>query len=393
MKISQRAQQIPAFQAMEFGKHAAALEAAGHDVIRFNLGEPDFGAPPAVIEALRTLADGRALPYTAATGLPALQQAISDFYRHKHDVTVAPERIIVTAGASAALLLVAAALVDPGDEVLVGDPAYPCNRQFLAGFGARVKLVPTAAAQGFQLDAARVRQHWGPHTHGLLLASPSNPTGTLVPAAKLQAICDWVRQQEGWRIIDEIYLDLSDPQEDGRFPRTVLATDPDAIVINSFSKYFGMTGWRLGWCVVPDALRPAIERLAQNFYICPPTPAQHAALACFTPASLAVCEQRRQLLAERRALVLDTLEHIGLPTATRPAGAFYVYLDIRHTGLDAATFCRRALHEAHVALTPGLDFGELTAHSHVRLSFATATEALQRGLTRLGDFVAGLRQG
>lgn len=387
MKISQRAQSIPPFYAMEFGKHAAALERQGHHVIKLSLGEPDFGAPPAVIEAMREQMDGRPLAYTEALGLPALREAVAGFYRERHGVEVAPSRIVITAGASAALLLAAAALVDPGDEVIVGDPSYPCNRQFLAAFGAQVKLVPTTAASRFQLDLSSLRSHWSARTRGLMIATPSNPTGTSVGPDELAQICAWAQQHRAWRIIDEIYLNLSDPDPHGRPPLSTLSFDPDAVVINSFSKYFGMTDWRLGWCVLPEALVPAMERLAQNYYICPSTPAQHAALACFTPESLAVCEARRQIFAERRQQVLAALADIGLPVPAVPDGAFYVYFDVSPTGLDAWQFCQRALDEAQVALTPGKDFGLCSAHQHVRLSCATATDELMEGMQRLGRFV------
>lgn len=390
MHFSQRAQAIRPFLAMEFGKHAAALEAAGHRIIKLNIGEPDFGAPPAVLAELQRVVQHEALPYTGALGLDALREAIAGFYQSAHGVTVSPHRVVVTAGASAALLLVTAALVDPGDEVLVGDPSYPCNRQFLSGFGADVRLVPTDAAARFQLDLAAVQRHWSARTKGLMLATPSNPTGTSVPADELAAICDWARLHNAWRIVDEIYLNLSDADAQGRPAQTVLAADPEAIVINSFSKYFGMTGWRLGWAIVPDALVPVMERLAQNYYICASTPAQMAALACFTPASLAVCEARRQEFAARRALVLEGLAQAGLPVPVQPDGAFYVYIDVSRTGLDAMRFCQQALDEAHVALTPGHDFGHCSAATHVRLSYAASREDLQEGLLRLQRFVSGL---
>ena len=383
MKISQRAQAITPFLAMEFGKRAADLEAAGHRVIRLNLGEPDFGAPPAVRAELQRIAPHTAMPYTGALGLPALREAIAGFYQSAHGVHIAPDRIVVTAGASAALLLLTAALVDPGDEVLVGDPSYPCNRQFLSGFGADVRLVPTDAASRFQLDLAAVQRHWSERTQGLMIATPSNPTGTSVPPQELAAICHWARDHGAWRIVDEIYLNLSDAQADGTAAPTILALDDGACVINSFSKYFGMTGWRLGWAVVPQPLVPAMERLAQNYYICASTPAQIAALQCFTPESIAVCEARKREFAERRALVLQGLADIGLNVPVPPDGAFYVYIDVSPTGLDAMQFCERALQEAHVALTPGHDFGHCSAASHVRLSYAASKEDLTEGLRRL----------
>ena len=391
MKISQRAQSIDPFFAMEFGKHAAALEAQGHDVIKLSLGEPDFGAPPAVLEAARTAVEGGAIPYTAALGIPALREAIAGFYLREHGVAIAPHRIIVTAGASAALLLVTAALVDAGDEVIVGDPSYPCNRQFLSSFGANVKLVATDADSRFQLSSESVRANWTAHTRGLMIATPSNPTGTSVTPAELRAICDWAREHDAWRIVDEIYLNLGDRDAAGRPPQTVLAFDDDAIVINSFSKYFGMTGWRLGWAVVPEALVPTTERLAQNYYICPSAVSQQAALGCFTPASLAVCEERRLEFARRRALVLEGLAGIGLPVPVPPDGAFYVYFDVSGTGLTSWQFCERALEEVHVALTPGKDFGHCGADRYVRLSYAASAGHLREAVRRLGVLMGRIR--
>lgn len=387
MRISQRAQAITPFYAMEFGKRAAELEARGHHVVKFNIGEPDFGAPPAFLAAIRDLTDGRALPYTGALGLPELRSAIAGFYRDRFGTDVDPARVAVTSGASAALLLTCAALIDPGDGVLVADPSYPCNRRFAESFGARVSLVPTTAATRYQLSAEAVRTHWAADTRGLMVATPSNPTGTTVPRDELAALCAVAAERDGWRIVDEIYLGLADGNPSGDDALSVLVDDPGAIVINSFSKYFGMTGWRLGWCIVPDELVPVIERLAQNYYICPPTPAQYAALTCFEPESIAVAEDRRTELARRRRMILDGLARIGLEVPVEPDGAFYVYADVSATGLGATEFCERALAQAHVSLTPGMDFGEQNAGSHVRLSYAVAPEELTEGIRRLGAFV------
>jgi aspartate/methionine/tyrosine aminotransferase len=344
-----------------------------------------------VLEAASKAAQAGALPYTSALGMPALRDAIAGFYLREHGVAIAPERIIVTAGASAALLLVTAALVDAGDEVIVGDPSYPCNRQFLGSFGADVKLVATGPASRFQLDAASVRANWTERTRGVMVATPSNPTGTSVPPKELAAICALARSHGAWRIVDEIYLNLGDRDANGRPPQTVLAVDDDAIVINSFSKYFGMTGWRLGWCVVPEALVPTMERLAQNYYICPSTIAQQAALACFTLESLDVCESRRVEFLRRRRLVLEGLERIGLPVPVPPDGAFYVYFDVSGTGLTSWQFCVRVLQEVHVALTPGKDFGHCGADTYVRLSYAASRAHLEEAIVRLGKFMDRLR--
>jgi aspartate/methionine/tyrosine aminotransferase len=370
---------------MEFSKLAAVLEAEGHRIIQLNVGQPDFGAPHAVVRAMRAALDESRTSYTPALGIWELRRAIANHYATRYGVDLDPGRVLVTAGASAALLLLTAALVNPGDEVLVADPSYPCNRHFLSSFGAEVKLVPTTPATRYQLDAALVRQHWGPRTRGLMVATPSNPTGTSVPAAELAAMCRYVDERDGWRIVDEIYLGLQDGT-----PQTVLASDADALVINSFSKYFGMTGWRLGWCVVPSGIVPVLERLAQNYYICPSAPAQYAAVACFDDESIAICEERRAQLAHRRGLVLQGLKAIGLDVPVVPDGAFYVYIDISSTGLDAMAFCERVLQEAHVALTPGYDFGHARAGQHVRLSYAAAEADLAEALQRLGALVSRL---
>jgi aspartate/methionine/tyrosine aminotransferase len=390
MRISRRAESTAPFFAMEFGKRAAALQSAGHDVIRLNVGEPDFGALPAVLDAARAAIDGNDFGYTAALGTNELRGAIAEFYRNIHGVHVPAQRVIVTSGASAALLLASAALVDPGDEILIGDPSYPCNRQFLSSFGAKVTLIPTSAATRFQLDAAMVATHWTAQTRGLMIATPSNPTGTSVLPDELRRVCDWARAHDAWRIVDEIYLNLGDRDGAGRPPQTALAFDQDAVVINSFSKYFGMTGWRLGWCVVPEALVPTFERLAQNFYICPSAISQQAALACFTPQSLAVCEERRAEFARRRALTLAGLASIGLPVPVPPDGAFYVYFDVSRTGMSSWEFCEAALNEAHVALTPGKDFGNCGADTYVRLSYAASTKNLREAIERLGRLMRNL---
>ncbi|NVK54227.1 MAG: pyridoxal phosphate-dependent aminotransferase [Alteromonadaceae bacterium] len=385
MQYSQRAQSVAPFYAMAFGEQAASLEAQGRSVIRFNIGEPDFGAPPAVQAAMQQAIATNDLPYTGALGTPQLRAAIADFYRTQHGLTISPARVIVTAGASAALLLVCAALVDNGDEVMMGDPSYPCNRQFVTTFGGDINLVPTNADSHFQLTTSLIKQHWQPHTKALMIATPSNPTGTAVSLSELAAMCEFAKAQGAWRIIDEIYLNLSDGEQGA--PQTALAHDDDAIIINSFSKYFGMTGWRLGWMVVPQSMVEVIERLAQNLYICPSTPAQIAALACFTPDSLAICEARKASLLKRRKRVLDGLYDIGLKVPVAPNGAFYVYIDISDTGLTAMTFCQRLLDEQGVALTPGNDFGVTDADKYVRLSYATAESALTEGLSRIGMFV------
>ena len=390
MTLSQRARRVESFYAMAFGDRAAELERQGVHVVKLCLGEPDFGAPPTVREAMVGVMDGRPLPDSSALGQPALREAIAGFYRDRHELLVDPSRIAVTSGASAALLLALAATVDPGSEVIMADPTYPCNRQLVETFAARVVSVPTTPATRFQLDRALVEAAWTDDTRAVMMASPANPTGTSIARDELGRICEFARERGAWRIVDEIYLNLSDHDEHGNSPRSVLSVDDDALVINSFSKYFAMTGWRLGWCVMPEELVEPIERLAMNYFLCASTPAQLAALACFTPESLAVCEERRLELLARRALVLEELAHMGLPVPATPTGAFYVYFDVSATGLGSWEFCERVLREAHVALTPGRDFGASAGERYVRLSYTASREHLQEGLARLGAFVTSL---
>ena len=389
--MSRRAREAQPFRAMVFGERADEMIARSISVIKLSLGERDFGAPPAVRDAMREQYDGRALPYTAALGLPELRRAIADFYHERHHVDIDPRRIVITAGGSAALLLATALTVDPGDEVIVADPSYPCNRELIRSFEGVVVDVPTSAATRFHLNAELVDRAWSERTKAVMVTSPSNPTGTTIDFDVLKGVCDLARFRGAWRIIDETYLDLADREPDGSEVRSALLADPDAIICNSFSKFFGMTGWRLGWAVVPEYTIEAVDDLATNYYLCAHTPTQHAALACFTPESLAVCEERRQELLARRRIVVSGLERIGLPLEVVPNGAFYAYFSVAGTGLDAWTFCERALEEAHVALTPGRDFGPATADTHVRLSYAASREALTEGLSRLGKFVASLR--
>ncbi len=391
MKLAQRAATAEPFHALAFGQRAADLEAAGHHVVKLSIGEPDFGAPPAVHAAMREVMDGRALPYTPALGLPLLRETIAEYYRSKHGVAVDPARIAITAGASGALLLATAATTDPGDEVIIADPSYPCNRELVRTFGGTIVSLPTSADTRYQLDAASVGAAWTDRTVAVMVASPSNPTGTSVTTTELDAVCTLARERGAWRIIDEIYLDLADPAADGTPARTALAIDPDAIVIGSFSKYFGMTGWRLGWMVLPEPLVEPVEKLAMNYFLCASTPVQHAAVAAFSPESIAVCEARREELHERRTLVLEGLAALDLVVPVSPDGAFYIYFDVSSTGLDAWTFCDRALDEAHVALTPGRDFAQGTANTHVRLSYAASRDELTEGLRRLGGFLASVK--
>ncbi|MDO5087336.1 MAG: pyridoxal phosphate-dependent aminotransferase [Comamonadaceae bacterium] len=414
MKLSARARRIEPFYVMEMAKHASAIaqdvarQAAGggQPVIYLNIGEPDFTAPPRVQEAAcRAIRDGHT-QYTQATGLPALRERISAWYAERFGVQVPARRIVVTAGASAALQLACLALLDEGDEVLMPDPCYPCNRQFVSAAGARAVLLPADAPARFQPSAAQVQAAWGAHTRGVLLASPSNPTGTSIHPDELARIHGVARARGGFTLVDEIYLGLS---FDPAFGRSALALDEDIISINSFSKYFCMTGWRLGWLVVPEALVDAVEQLAQHLFICPSAVAQHAALACFEPDSLAEYERRRFEFKARRDWFVPQLAPLGLHVPVMPDGAFYAWADCREAarrlherfgpaGSNHAEVCYQSnsneiadswdfafalLRQAHLAVTPGRDFGQAATARHVRFSTANAMPQLEEAVARL----------
>ena len=352
----------------------------GRPMIYLNIGEPDFTAVPAVVVAAeRCMAAGNT-QYTQATGLPALRRAIAAWYGTRFGIEVAASRIVVTAGASAALQLATLVLVDDGDEVLLPDPSYPCNRHFVAAAGGRPVLLPTGPAQRFQLDAEAVVQAWGPRTRGVLLASPSNPTGTSIDPAEMQRIVQAVRLRAGFTMVDEIYLGLS---YDEAYGRSALAHGDDLVIVNSFSKYFGMTGWRLGWLVLPQALVAPAEKLAQNLYICASSIAQHAALACFEPASLAEYERRRDAFRQRRDFIVPALERLGFLVPVVPDGAFYVYADVGAFSPSSWDFCFDMMQRAQVALTPGRDFGPHAGERHIRLSFANSMAELEEAVRRL----------
>ncbi len=394
MKISGRALRIEPFYVMEVAKAAAELgRTVAHTdapMVFLNIGEPDFTAPPLVIEAAEKAIRDGTTQYTQATGLPALRERISHWYASRFNVAVPASRIIVTAGASAALHLACMALVDAGDEILMPDPSYPCNRHFVSAAQGTAVLIPTTAAERFQLTADKVRAAWGSNTLGVLLASPSNPTGTSIHPDELRRIHEVVSAKGGITMVDEIYLGLG---FDAQFGQTALAIDDDIISINSFSKYFNMTGWRLGWMVVPEKLVPVIERLAQNLFICPSSVAQHAALACFELESLAEYERRRAEFKARRDYFIPQLNALGLTVPVMPDGAFYAWADCsaacsRLNIKDSWDFAFETLQRAHVAITPGRDFGTAQTGNFVRFSTASSMPQLKIAIGRLRAMLA-----
>ena len=374
---------IEPFRVVEVMEAAWALEATGRSVVWFCVGEPDFGTPPQVVAAAGASTRDGHVHYTGALGIPELREAISDYYARRLGAPVPPGRIVVTTGASGALLMALAATLDPGQEIVLADPGYPCNRTFVRLYEGAVRGVPVASGSNYQLTADLVEAAWTERTGGVLLATPSNPTGTAVAPAELTAIADTVAARGGVLYVDEIYGELVYD----RAPSTVLGHTADAFVINSFSKTFGMTGWRLGWLVTPEWALDAVRSLAQNMYISPPAPAQYGALAAFTPEVWDVVAARRHAFRERRDALVAGLRSIGFGVRVRPEGAFYVYADISAFDDDSAVFARRVLEDAGVAVTPGCDFGRNASERHVRFSYTTSLDQVNEGLDRLAAYL------
>jgi aspartate/methionine/tyrosine aminotransferase len=401
MHISSRAERIAPFMVMEVAKAAQTLAAqtASSDkpMVFLNIGEPDFQAPPAVQAAAQRVMNQGQVGYTPALGIAPLREAISGWYATRFGLHIDPARIAITAGASAALHLACLALINPGDEVLMPDPSYPCNRNFVAAADGVAVQLPTTPEQRFQLTAAQIEQAWGERTRGVLLASPSNPTGTSIARDELTRVAQTVRGKGGFTIVDEIYLGLS---FDDALGHSALGLDDglgeDVISVNSFSKYFNMTGWRLGWLVLPPQLVPVVERLAQHLFICPSAISQYAALACFEPDTLAEYERRRAAFKARRDYFIPQLNRLGLQVPVMPDGAFYAYANCEAAcdkwGIAPSTpeqaggswtFAFELMKRAGIASTPGHDFGGSFNHNFIRFSTANSMAQLQTAVARL----------
>jgi aspartate/methionine/tyrosine aminotransferase len=378
-RLARRACDIAPFRVVEVMEQAWNLERQGRSIIRLVAGEPDFGTPPSVVSAAAASASDGRVHYTSSLGIPPLKEAIAEYYARRFGVTVPASRIAVTTGASSALLLALAVVMEAGERVLLTDPGYPCNRSFVRLFEGSAVGVPVDASTAYQLTAAHVHDHWDEHTRATLLATPSNPTGTIVPPDELTAIADTTARLGGTLLVDEIYGELVYDVA----PSTVLSHTQDVFVVNSFSKTFGMTGWRLGWLVVPPWALEAVERLAQNLYISPPAPAQWGGVAAFTPEVWAEVERRRLEFQARRDLMVAGLREIGFAVPVSPAGAFYIYADCHRFGNDSSAVAARLLDQAGVAVTPGNDFGVNGAERHLRVSYTTARPQLEAALERM----------
>jgi len=376
---SRRSQDIEPFHVMSLLARAQALEQAGHDVIHLEIGEPDFTTAAPIVRAGQAALAAGHTRYTAARGLPALREAIAGFYQDRYQVHIDPERILVTPGGSGALLLASSLLVDPGKHWLLADPGYPCNRHFLRLVEGAAQLVPVGPETAYQLTPELVERQWNADSVGALVASPANPTGTVLSAAQLAALSQSLKARGGHLVVDEIYHGLTY----GMDAASVLQVDDEAFVLNSFSKYYGMTGWRLGWLVAPPQAVRELEKLAQNLYISASSIAQHAALACFEPEAIAIFEQRRAAFRERRDYLLPALRALGFRIEVEPEGAFYLYADVSAFTDDAQAFCAHFLEMEHVAFTPGLDFGHHRANAHVRLAYTQDVPRLEEAVRRI----------
>ena len=376
--------QIEPFHVMELLARAKTLEAQGRSIIHMEIGEPDFPTPRPICEAgIRALEHGE-LYYTAALGLPALRAAVADFYRTRYGVDVSAERVVITSGSSAALLLALGVLVDPGSEVLITDPGYPANRHFVRMLNGVPVNVPVGSDSNYQMTPEGLAHHWSSSTVAALVATPSNPTGTVIPPDHLERMASHASQQGGVLLVDEIYHGLV---YEG-VTQTALAATSDVFVINSFSKYFNMTGWRLGWMVAPDAYLRDLEKLAQNVYLSAPAPAQQAALAAFEPETLAILDARREQFRARRDYLVPALRKLGFDIPQTPQGAFYVYAGCSQLTQDSFQFSLDLLEHAGVAIAPGIDFGTHRAAEHVRFAYTNSIERLQDGVARIERFIA-----
>lgn len=379
LNIADRLNDIEPFRVVEVLTRAKALAAQGHSIIHMEAGEPDFATAEPIIKAgQEALARGETY-YSQAVGIPELRAAISTFYQTEYGLEVPANRILVTPGASGALLLTAGLLMNPGENMLMADPGYPCNRHFLRLVEGEGKLVPVTAQDRYQLLAAKAEQHWDKQSKGVMVASPANPTGEILMGQELQDLAMLCEQQQGHLVVDEIYHGLHYDSD----VHSVLEYTDQAFVINSFSKYFGMTGWRLGWMVAPEWAVPHLEKLAQNLFISMSTFGQYAALSCFEPETRRILDGRREQFKQRRDFLLPELRNLGFDIPSTPAGALYLYAGIDKFSDDCQAFCMEMLEEYGVALTPGVDFGHFCSNQYVRFAYTTSMEKLEEGVERL----------
>ena len=383
MNVALRAQ-IPPFYVMDVWLAAAERQRTHGDLVNLSAGQPSAGAPAPVRAAAAAALESNQLGYTVALGIPELRAAIAGSYRQRHGLSVSPDDVVATTGSSGGFLLAFLACFDVGDRVAVSSPGYPCYRNILSALGCEVVEIPCGPDTRFQ-PTAQMLAELDPPVRGVVVASPANPTGTVIPPVELAAIASWCENTGVQLISDEVYHGLVYPGA----PDTSCAwqTSRNAIVVNSFSKYFAMTGWRLGWLLVPPALRRAVDCLTGNFTICPPVLAQVAAVQAFTPESVAEADSRVELYTVNRALLLEGLRDIGFDKLAPTDGAFYVYADVSHFTSDSLSFCSTLLADTGVAIAPGIDFDTVRGGVFVRMSFAGPTGDIEEALRRIGPWL------
>lgn len=381
--LAERMEGIQPFYVMDLLAYARELEAQGRQIIHMEIGEPDFPTADPIRQAAQTTLETNPIHYTSALGLPELRQAVSDFYQQRYQLDIPASRIVITPGASGALQLVTGILINSGDTVLMADPGYPCNRHFVRLFEGNAVSVPVGADSHYQPDQALLERYWADNTRAVLIASPSNPTGSLIPDVQLKEIYSLIQQRDAALIVDEIYHGLTYAEQ----PRSALELGDSVFVINSFSKYFGMTGWRLGWIVAPEWAIDALNRLAQNLFLAPATLSQYAALAAFQPETVKILEERRKVFQKRRDFLVPALRSLGFGIPEEPQGAFYIYANSSRFSNDSFSFCRQLLDDIGVAITPGKDFGSYGAADHVRFAYTSDMKNLEEGIRRMKDYL------
>ncbi len=372
-----RIEQIEPFRVMQLLERARELEAAGRRIVHMEIGEPDFPTPAPVIAAAKEWLDRGENFYTPSTGAPELQQALSRWYAREYGLTIAPERILITPGTSGAFNLIYVVLLDPGESVLLPDPGYPCQRNFVRLATGRPINVPVGPEDRYHLSRNSLDGHWRRDTRAAVVISPGNPTGTLIREKELAALAAACRERGGHLISDEIYHGLTY----GTKAACALQFDDDTIVVNGFSKRWAMTGWRVGWIIVPPGLIDACRRVMQNIFIAAPTLSQHAAIAALEAEK--DVERMRTAYDERRRFLLQALPPLGFDVVVEPRGAFYIYANVEELTNDSTAFCLDLLERIGVAITPGIDFGSHRAREHVRFSYATSLDNLREGIRRL----------
>jgi len=375
-----RIDQIEPFRVMQLLERARQLEAEGRHIIHMEIGEPDFPTPKPVLEAARLRLETGQNFYTPSTGAPELQQALSAWYAEHHGLDINPDCIVITPGTSGAFSLIYSVLLEAGESVLLSDPGYPCQRNFIRLAGGEPINIPVGPETRYHLSAGLLDEHWRESTRAAVVINPSNPTGTLIDEVELAGIAAACAQRGGWLISDEIYHGLTYGVNP---PCALQCADPEhTIVVNGFSKRWAMTGWRIGWVIMPESLLDAARRVMQNIFIAAPTLSQYAAIAALgAEREVAVM---RQAYDERRRYLLEALPPLGFDIVVEPQGAFYIYADVRRLTDDSRSFCWDLLENAGVAITPGEDFGAHRSAQHVRFSYATSLAELREGVRRIG---------